>query len=162
MKKKNHLPEVSCVYKIENLVSGSSYVGSTKNLYFRWLHHRALSTWKKYSHRQMYKDMAEIGIENFQVSILEQCDDTEMLRQREQYYIDCLEPVYNKANAYGRDAESIERMRLLKNELTRKWKKKHYEYNKQLNNNWSKRNPEKIKEYRYKQYLKRKAGKKNG
>ena len=98
--------------------------------------------------------MQEYGIENFVCEVLKPYPEEKLL-DREAYWISKLNPPLN-VNAVYADPEKY---RLAKNRLTREWKKVHAEYNRELNREWAKRNPDKIKEYRHRQYLKRKAGK---
>ena len=156
-KKRGQLPRISCVYKILNLKTREFYIGSTKNLYLRWLHHKAKSTWNQSPHKKLYVNMQEYGIENFVCEVLKPYPEEKLL-DREAYWISKLNPPLN-VNAVYADPEKY---RLAKNRLTREWKLANADYNRELNRNWAQRNPDKIKEYRRRQYLKRKAGKKNG
>lgn len=152
MKQQKKLPTVSCVYKILNLVTKEFYIGSTKNLYKRWLHHTAKSTWKQDSHKKLYINMQEYGIKNFVCEVLKEYP-VEKLRDRESYWIDKLQPPLNVRGLY-RDPEIA---RINKNRLTREWKKAHAEYNRELNRNWRRNNPDKVHQYR--ENMKKKAGK---
>lgn len=133
------------VYKITNKLTGEIYIGSSSNLHKRWLHHKAKSTWKQEPNKMLYVDMAKYGIENFEFSVVEELEnaDVALLRERERYYIDTLEPAYNTNSI----SLSEEEARIRKNQCTREWKKAHAEYNKLLNKNWAKNNPDKIREY---------------
>jgi hypothetical protein len=51
----------------------------------------------------MYQDMTQFGLNNFKFEILE---ETTMLKEREQYWIDQLNPNYNRNNANGLDFEN--------------------------------------------------------
>ena len=84
------------IYKITNTVTGKFYIGSSKNIAARWASHKNLVN-RKLS--QMYQDMKELGLNNFQFEVLEECT-LNVLTEREQYYIDTLHPEYNvkKAN----------------------------------------------------------------
>lgn len=156
-KKRKHLPEISCVYKVLNLKTREFYIGSTKNLYLRWLHHKAKSTWKQAPKKKLYQNMMEYGIENFICEPLKEYPEEKLL-DREAYWINKLKPSLNSNAVYA----DPEKYRLAKNRLTKEWKLKNADYNRELNRNWAQRNPDKIREYRHRQYLKRKAGKKNG
>ena len=133
------------IYKITNKLTGAIYVGSTSNLHNRWLHHKAKSTWKQEPNKSLYIDMETFGIENFEFSVLEDLGnaDVKLLRERERYYIDNLNPSYNSNSVNLSKEES----RLRKNQCTREWKKNHAEYNRLLNRNWAICNPDKIRAY---------------
>mgnify|MGYP001495104887 CR=1 FL=1 len=88
------------VYKIENLITGSLYIGSTREKFrARWCKHR--SSYKNQGQRKthpiLFKAYDKYGIDNFEMSILEiiEAQDKEEIFKREQYYIDTLNPKYN-------------------------------------------------------------------
>ena len=89
--------EISGVYKITNKVTGDFYIGSSKNIKFRWAWHWWPSAWKKQPNFRLYKDMARLGKDNFTFEVLE---ETVELHIREQYWIDKLKPTYNSYRAY--------------------------------------------------------------
>lgn len=88
----------SYVYKIANKVNGKTYVGVTSNPELRWREHRhAISDT---SHNPMYIDMYNLGIDNFEMIIIEKCL-TKDLFSREKYWISQLkssEVGYNRTN----------------------------------------------------------------
>lgn len=91
--------KISGVYKIENTVTGDSYIGSSKDVRKRWKSHKAPYIWRRYPNLPMYKDMQKYGVENFQLTIL--CEvEPEQLTVMEQKMIEELCPTYNKNNAY--------------------------------------------------------------
>lgn len=94
--------KISGVYKITNKVTGDFYIGSSKNIRDRWYGHRNSSTWKRCSGMKIYKDMIKYGLDNFEFVIIEETDN---LREREQYWIDKLGPTYNICRASGLDIE---------------------------------------------------------
>lgn len=142
---KTKFTKKSGVYKITNNVTGDYYIGSSTNFHSRWLHHTAESTWKQEPRKLLYIEMAKYGVENFEFSIVEELEnpDKQTLREREKYYIDSLNPAYN-TNSINLTKEEA---RLKKNECTREWKKVHADYNRALNRNWARNNPDKIREY---------------
>lgn len=89
-----------CVYKIENVISGDFYIGSTINTMIRFrVHKRELRQGKHHSgHLQNAYNI--YGIENFKYSVIEVCEKCDV-RQREQYYIDLLKPRYNIQTTVG-------------------------------------------------------------
>ena len=90
------------VYKITNIITGDFYIGSSKDIKRRWTSHKCLSMWKRYSNLRLYKDMAKYGLDNFIFEVLE---ETDSLKEREQYWIEQLKPSYNNNWAQGLDIE---------------------------------------------------------
>ena len=84
------------VYKITNTVSGKFYIGSSRNIASRWSSHRYYS---KRMSSPLYDDIKELGLDQFQFTVLEECS-IDVLTEREQYYIDTLHPEYNTKKAY--------------------------------------------------------------
>lgn len=82
------------IYKITNQINGKTYVGSSKDMYMRCANH--LSTLKFRRHRNEYlqRSVDKYGIDNFEFVVLEFCPE-EQLINREQYWIDYLNPDYN-------------------------------------------------------------------
>ena len=92
------------VYKITNTLNDKIYVGSSNNQYLcsRMNSHRQMC--KDLSGRRntkLYNFMREIGIENFQIELVEkfQCETKQQLREREQHHIDILKPELNMFRA---------------------------------------------------------------
>jgi len=85
------------VYKINNLVTGDSYIGSSKALYARMLSHFNCHH-KGASNKKLMASMKEYGNQWFSFEVLEKCSE-EQLKSREQFFIDLLDPSYNVANA---------------------------------------------------------------
>ncbi len=76
------VPEVSCVYKIVNLVNDKVYVGQTINLRKRYSNHKS-STGNRFICRAIRK----YGIRNFTIEILELVPDYGKLDEIETKYI---------------------------------------------------------------------------
>ena len=90
--------KISGVYKITNIITGDFYIGSSKDVKRRWYNHKSPSQWKQQPNSKLYKDMASYGLDNFIFEILE---ETSSLKEREQYWIEHLKPVYNTLWAKG-------------------------------------------------------------
>ena len=105
------------VYKITNNVTGEFYIGSSRNIMQRWAIHKSPSTWKKCPNNRLYLDFQSYGLENFDFEIIEETDD---LKNREQYFINLLKPTYNANRAFGHD---LERYRLSSRRSTRRYQK---------------------------------------
>lgn len=80
---------ITGIYLIHNKVNGKNYVGQSKHILNRWTQHRYDSKEKNYP---LYRAIRKYGIDNFEFSILEECEIDE-LPFKEDYYID-------KYNAY--------------------------------------------------------------
>ena len=103
----------SGVYKITNIITGELYIGSSKDIESRYASHRSLSAHKRHPNSKLYKDMSKYGRDNFTIEVIEETDN---LKEREQYWIEYLKPSYNNNRAQGWD---IERFRL--------YRRKYYE-----------------------------------
>ena len=115
------------VYKITNTINGSFYIGSSLNVKHRMSVHRCKSMWKQLPSNKMYQDMESIGVHKFTFEIIEECPK-EILRDREQYYIELLKPDYNNLYAKG---HNLERYKQTSDayEQTEKRKAQHRNYN---------------------------------
>jgi group I intron endonuclease len=90
------------VYRVINLSNGEFYVGSSKDVDKRWRSHlseqRNQVDGKKVSCPLLYEAIRRDGVENFKLEMIEECEpDRELLFEREQHYLDVLQPPYNKA-----------------------------------------------------------------
>ena len=88
--------KISGVYKITNTITGEFYIGSSKDIKHRWNWHKSSAVHHKYPNSKMFKDMDEYGKDKFNFEIIE---ETTILREREQYWIDELKPTYNVRHA---------------------------------------------------------------
>ena len=100
--------KISGVYKITNNITGEFYIGSSKNIKKRWTNHKLISVWKRHPNVKLYKALAQYGRDNFTIEVIE---ETNNLREREQYYIEQLKPTYNDRHADGQDAERYKETR---------------------------------------------------
>lgn len=89
---------MAIIYKIENSINGSVYVGATKRtLKRRWLEHKYNLGLPRYSKFPLYIAMKDFGVENFSVEVLEECDDA-LMDVKEIYWIEkfnSFKTVYN-------------------------------------------------------------------
>ena len=108
--------KISGVYKITNIITGEFYIGSSKNIKHRWANHKSPSAQKQQLNSKLYKAMAQYGRDNFIFEILEETDN---LKEREQYWIKQLSPTYNDRHADGYNTER-------RKESTRRCKKEWY------------------------------------
>lgn len=94
--------KISGIYKITNKITNNCYIGSSKNIKKRWSNHKSSYTWKQHPSVRLYQAFQSYGLDNFEFEIIEETDN---LREREQYFIDLLKPAYNMAYAKGADKE---------------------------------------------------------
>lgn len=86
--------KISGVYCIINVQNGKKYVGSSKNIYSRWLKHRATLRGNYHANSYLQNAWNKYGEDSFHFFILCKCSE-ESLLEREQEYIDKLNPEYN-------------------------------------------------------------------
>lgn len=111
----------SGIYKWENKLSGEYYIGSAKNLNKRLLEYYRESyvTHPSRGKSIICYALVKYGYSNFSLSILEYCD-LSCLIEREQYYLDLLNPTYNilkyayNSEGYKHTIEAIQKMSLAK------------------------------------------------
>jgi group I intron endonuclease len=93
----------SGIYRLNNLITGKSYVGSSISLSNRFrVYYSLISLKRKLSKGSsaIYSALLKYGYSNFSLDILEYCEP-DVLIKREQYYIDLLEPKYNLLKIAG-------------------------------------------------------------
>lgn len=87
----------SGIYMWRNLINNRCYIGSSKSLSSRINVYLSVSSMKKRTKRgssAIYSALLKHGYTNFELSILEYCDQNKLII-REQYYINTLKPKYN-------------------------------------------------------------------
>lgn len=139
---------MSCgVYKITNKLTGECYIGSSKDIEYRFKQHKAPSYHKKQPNSFLYKAMGQYKISDFQFDILEECSE-DNLKQLEDKYIQELQPSYNKVRAYLTEEEIKEQhlergLRYAENHKDDPAEKERRNKN---SNAWKERNREKARE----------------
>ena len=123
--------KISGVYKITNTVTGDFYIGSSKDVKKRWREHKHPSVWKNHPNNPMYHDMQKYGVDKFVFEVIEEAEES-FLKEKEQYFIETLNPTYNNYNAKGLN---IEKRKKSKKEYrkTDKYKEYQKEYQKEYN-----------------------------
>lgn len=92
---------MKAIYKIENTITKDFYIGSAVDYnYRRWLHLHRLRKGKHHS-PILQNSFKKYGEGAFLFSIVEEVLDKEKLIEREQYYIDTLNPRYNICRIAG-------------------------------------------------------------
>lgn len=89
------------VYCIINLQTGQRYVGSTKDIAYRWYNHRSYLRGGKHENERLQADFNQYGESAFDFQVLEEVTDVRKLIEREQHYIDIVKPEYNMAPNAG-------------------------------------------------------------
>jgi len=122
------------VYKIYSLLGDKCYIGSTKlSLNERFCIHKSeYKKWKidKNNDKIMcYYLFDEYHIENCCIELIEEVNDIEQLRIREQFWIDNTENTVNKNKAYvpielQKEKEKIRKIEYYKNNVE-KWQKRY-------------------------------------
>ena len=84
----------SGVYQIWNFVNGRRYIGSSKNIRKRWNIHRSTLNTQTHDNINLQNDWNKYGKENFDFSVIEYCQEEELI-QVEEFYIDLWKPSYN-------------------------------------------------------------------
>ena len=91
----------SGIYKIENLVNGKFYIGSAERLVKRKNNHLCYLRNGTHTNIKLQRAFNKYGEDYFKFSIIETCENN-LLIEREQYYIDSLNPFYNICRIAGR------------------------------------------------------------
>lgn len=83
------------IYKITNKLNGNSYIGLTiRSVEERWKEHKYRSKNITSNSQTINKAIHKYGVENFSFEVLEDNIDNEVLKEKEQYYIN----LYNTYN----------------------------------------------------------------
>lgn len=86
----------SGIYIIINKENGKQYVGSAMDVNSRWIRHRSLMRKGKHFNPILQNVWNSSGEDIFEFAVIEECDIGHLI-EREQYYLDTLEPEYNIA-----------------------------------------------------------------
>lgn len=118
------------IYCIRNLKNGNLYIGSSENIYYRLKRHECDLKKNRHGNQHLQNSFNKYGIENFIGFILERCEINK-LEQREQYWMDFYNPIYNKRPA-NRNLPMEKSARL---KISETLKRKHIEKNIEVTNN---------------------------
>lgn len=87
------------IYRVTNLITGELYVGQSSNIRKRWIDHKNRYKNPKsidYNSR-LYNDMRIYGIDNFEFSVIEECNRDELL-DKEKFWVAKLDSYDNGYN----------------------------------------------------------------
>lgn len=79
------------VYKITNKKNSKFYIGSSKNIYYRWEQHISKLNSGIHDNTHLQNSWNKYGESNFIFEIIEECSP-EIQFEREQYYLNTLKP----------------------------------------------------------------------
>ena len=79
---------ISGIYKIQNIINGKIYIGSSKNIYHRKEQHYSDLKNQKHTNCYLQKAFNKYGFNNFVFDIVEKVDNQDYLLEREQYWLD--------------------------------------------------------------------------
>lgn len=86
--------KISGIYCIINIKNSKKYIGSSKNIRQRLWSHRAELRHNKHENSHLQNAWNKYGEHNFDYYILEKCEES-LLLEKEQLYIDTINPEYN-------------------------------------------------------------------
>lgn len=90
--KLSEFKNISGIYKITCTVTGKFYIGSAKDIRHRLARHKSDLGRNVHHNTLLQRAVNKYGKDMFEFEILEFVDDTESLLQREQHYLDTLNP----------------------------------------------------------------------
>lgn len=88
--------KISGIYKITNLKNNLSYIGQSIDIYERWRIHK-----NNTNNDALHTDIQQLGLGYFKFEIIEKCDNTDLLSEREQYWINYYDSYNNGYNLTG-------------------------------------------------------------
>lgn len=88
------------VYKVTCLSNGRFYIGSSVNIRKRWSGHKNFLRKGIHDNAHLQRAWDKYGEDQFKFEIVEECS-TNVLLEREQFYIDSLNPEFNIAPIAG-------------------------------------------------------------
>lgn len=109
------------IYKITCVNSRNIYIGSSKNIYERLHKHKCLLKHNKHENIILQNAINKHGLESFVCEVVEECRLLN-LKDREQFYINILNPKYNITKSVVRNILNDESRLKISNTLKEKYK----------------------------------------
>ena len=111
----------SGIYQIKNKVNSKVYIGSSNNIKRRWQKHKALLRHNKHQNSHLQAAWNKYGEDNFIFSIIELCSIDSLL-DREQYFINMINPEYNQTLVAGKVEMTTDRRKKLSCSIAQAYK----------------------------------------
>lgn len=89
------------IYRIRNIINNKCYIGSSIDIRRRFYEHKHKLKFNKHPSYYLQRSYNKYKKENFTYEVIEILDDFNKLIEREQYYIDTLNPEYNLCRKAG-------------------------------------------------------------
>lgn len=109
------------IYRIKNPINNKIYIGSTKNIEARWAKHRALLRHNKHQNAHLQNAWNKYGENAFIFEVIEECKIEDLIN-REQFFIDNLNPEYNQTAIAGKVEMTAERRDKLSKSVLKAYK----------------------------------------
>jgi group I intron endonuclease len=78
------------IYKIQNIITGKSYIGGTSNMKVRWQEHRRSLLMDRHPNNRLQRAYNTYGIGCFDYAVIEECSK-ERLLERETYHLNSID-----------------------------------------------------------------------
>lgn len=111
----------SGIYQIKNIINSKVYIGSSNNIKIRWQKHKALLRHGKHQNSHLQAAWNKYGEDNFIFSIIELCNIDSLLN-REQYFINTINPEYNQTLIAGKVEMTADRRKKLSCSITQAYR----------------------------------------
>ena len=95
------IKKTSGIYLITSKHNGNKYVGQSVNIGRRWNEHLSDLRLNKHGAKYLQNHFNKYGIEDLSFEVLEEVIDLQKLTEREQYWMDTLNPEFNYKHAAG-------------------------------------------------------------
>lgn len=109
------------IYRIKNSINSKIYIGSTKNIEARWAKHKALLRHNKHQNAHLQNAWNKYGENAFIFEVIEECKIEDLIN-REQFFIDSLNPEYNQTAIAGKVEMTPERRDRLSKSVLKAYK----------------------------------------